>query len=277
MSWRYPFFGTAALMAIAFILTHTLVRESGMPEQRGSARDTLRALKDPGLLTLAMGGLLYSFGFFVLLAYTPLLLGISAREIGLIFFGWGILVAITSVFMAPWLRAHYGPTHVVLGVLVLFALDLALMAAGPRSILPATVIASGALLGVNNALFTSLAMEVSTVTRSVASAGYNFLRWAGAAVAPVLSGLLAVAVSPRFPFLLAALSVAGSAALIWLRRAHVTRGLLRSSAATPRQRSVRGPNEPRLRPVRAAARQPASWRRARLPGVRWGSACPIPR
>jgi hypothetical protein len=28
---------------------------------------------------------------------------------------------------------------------------------------------------VNNALFTSLAMEVSTVTRSVASAGYNFL------------------------------------------------------------------------------------------------------
>jgi len=231
MSWRYPFFGTAALMAVAFILTSTLVRESGMPEQRGSARDTLRALKDPGLLTLAMGGLLYSFGFFVLLAYTPLLLGISAREIGLIFFGWGILVAITSVFVAPWLRARYGPTHVVLGVLVLFALDLALMTAGPRSILPATVIASGALLGVNNALFTSLAMEVSTVTRSVASAGYNFLRWAGAAVAPVLSGLLAVAVSPRFPFLLAALSVAGSAALIWLRRAHVTRGLLRSSAA----------------------------------------------
>jgi MFS transporter, ACDE family, multidrug resistance protein len=231
MSWRYPFFGTAALMAVAFILTSTLVRESGMPEQRGSARDTLRALKDPGLLTLAMGGLLYSFGFFVLLAYTPLLLGISAREIGLIFFGWGILVAITSVFVAPWLRARYGPTHVVLGVLVLFALDLALMTTGPRSILPATVIASGALLGVNNALFTSLAMEVSTVTRSVASAGYNFLRWAGAAAAPVLSGFLAVAVSPRFPFLLAALSVAGSAALIWVRRAHVTHGLRHSSAA----------------------------------------------
>jgi ACDE family multidrug resistance protein len=231
MSWRYPFFGTAALMAVAFILTSTLVKESGMPEQRGSARDTLRALKDPGLLTLAMGGLLYSFGFFVLLAYTPLLLGISAREIGVIFFGWGILVAITSVFVAPWLRARYGPTRVVLGVLVLFALDLALMTAGPRSILPATVIASGALLGVNNALFTSLAMEVSTVTRSVASAGYNFLRWAGAAVAPVLSGFLAVAVSPRFPFLLAAFSVAGSAALIWVRRAHVTRGLRRSSAA----------------------------------------------
>jgi MFS family permease len=231
MSWRYPFFGTAALMAVAFILTSTLVKESGMPEQRGSAGDTLRALKDPGLLTLAMGGLLYSFGFFVLLAYTPLLLGISAREIGLIFFGWGILVAITSVFIAPWLRARYGPTRVVLGVLVLFALDLALMTTGPRSVLPATVIASGALLGVNNALFTSLAMEISTVTRSVASAGYNFLRWAGAAVAPVLSGFLAVAVSPRFPFLLAALSVAASAALIWVRRAHVTRGLRRSSAA----------------------------------------------
>jgi hypothetical protein len=61
------------------------------------------------------------------------------------------------------------------------------------------VIASGALLGANDAFFTSLAMEVSTVTRSVASAGYNFLRWARAAVAPVLAGYLAVAVSPRFP------------------------------------------------------------------------------
>jgi hypothetical protein len=50
-------------------------------------------------------------------------------------------------------------------------------------------------------------MEVSTVTRSVASAGYNFLRWAGAAVAPVLAGFLAVAISPRFPFLLATASV----------------------------------------------------------------------
>src|SRR5438067_4456251 len=109
-----------------------------------------------------MGGLLYSFGFFVLLAYTPPLLGISAPEIGLIFFGWGILVAITSVFVAPWLRARFGPTRVVLGALVLFAMDLAVMTTGPRSALPATVIASGALLGVNNALFTSLAMEVST-------------------------------------------------------------------------------------------------------------------
>jgi MFS family permease len=230
MSWRYPFFGTAALMAVAFILTSTLVKDSGVPEQRGSARDTLRALKDPGLLTLAMGGLLYSFGFFVLLAYTPLLLGLSAREIGLIFFGWGLLVAITSVFAAPWLRWRFGPTRVILGVLVLFAVDLAVMTAGPRSVLPATVIASGALLGVNNALFTSLAMEVSTVTRSVASAGYNFLRWAGAAVAPVLAGFLAVAVSPRFPFLLASLSVVGSAILIWARRSHVTRGLRQTSA-----------------------------------------------
>jgi ACDE family multidrug resistance protein len=133
--------------------------------------------------------------------------------------------------VAPWLRARYGPTRVVLGVLVLFALDLAVMTAGPAAALPIAVIASGALLGVNNALFTSLAMEVSTVTRSVASAGYNFLRWAGAAVAPVLAGYLAVAISPRFPFLLATLTVVASAVLIWVRRAHVTRGLLRRPAA----------------------------------------------
>jgi MFS transporter, ACDE family, multidrug resistance protein len=155
----------------------------------------------------------------------------SARQIGLIFFGWGVLVAITSVFVAPWLRARYGPTRVVLGVFVLFALDLAIITVGPSSAIPVAVIASGALLRVNNALFTSLAMEVSTVTRSVASAGYNFLRWAGAAVAPVLAGYLAVAISPRFPFLLATLTVTASAVLIWTRRAHVTRGLRRPNAA----------------------------------------------
>src|SRR5207237_8909474 len=126
---------------------------------------------------------------------------------------------------------RWGPTPVVLVVLVLFSMDLLVMAAAPTAVVIAAIIGSGALLGVGNALFTSLAMEVSRATRSVASAGYNFLRWAGAAVAPVLAGFLAVAVSPRFPFLLAALSVAGSAALIWVRRAHVTRGLRSSRAA----------------------------------------------
>lgn len=225
MSWRYPFFGTATLMAIAFLLTSVLVRDTGLPEQRRSAMDTLRALRHPGLNTLAGAGMCYSFAFFVVLAYTPLLLNLSARTLGLIFFGWGVLVALTSVFAAPWLRHRFGVLRTVLAVLVLFGIDMAVIALAPKSVVIAATILSGALLGVNNALFTSLAMEVSPFTRSVASAAYNFLRWGGAAIAPVLAGYLATALSPRSPFWVSTVMVALSIALLFFRRRHVMRGL----------------------------------------------------
>ncbi|HZV50143.1 MAG TPA: MFS transporter [Candidatus Dormibacteraeota bacterium] len=225
MSWRYPFFGTATLMAIAFVFTSTVVRDTGPPEQRRSAADTFRALRHPALFALALGGLLYAFGFFIVLAYTPLLLRMSPRDLGLIFACWGVLVAVFSVLVAPWLRARLGPMAVVLAVLVLLTADLLLMALAARPLVIAGVIVSGALLGINNALFTSLAMEVSPFTRSIASAGYNLLRWAGAAVAPVLAGVLAEHLSPRSPFLLAAVAVAASALFLLMRRQRVVEGL----------------------------------------------------
>ena len=225
MSWRFPFFGTSTLMALAFVLTLVLVRDTGSPEQRRTAMDTFRALRHPGLNTLASAGLCYSFGFFVVLAYTPLLLNLSAETLGFIFFGWGVLVALTSVFAAPWLRHRFGVVETVLAILVLFAIDMAVMAVSPRPVVIGAVIMSGALLGVNNALFTSLAMEVSPITRSVASAGYNFLRWSGAAIAPVLSGFMAQAVSPRSPFWVGAAMVVAAIAILLARRAHVLRGL----------------------------------------------------
>ena len=225
MSWRYPFFGTATLMAIAFVLTLTAVHESGLPEQRRSVADTLRGLAHPGLLTMALGGLFYSFTFFVLLAYTPLLLGFGAAELGLIFFVWGLLVAITSTLLAPRLRARWGPLPVIWTVLALLAIDALAMTYGSTADVIAAAIASGALLGVNNALFTSLAMEVSPLTRSVASASYNFLRWAGAAIAPAMAGYLSKAVGPRSPYAVACAAVVLSGAILWVRRGYVYRGL----------------------------------------------------
>jgi MFS family permease len=112
-----------------------------------------------------------------------------------------------------------------MAVLFLFALDLLVMAVTPSGIVVVAIIVSGALLGVGNALFTSLAMEVSPATRSVASAGYNFLRWAGAAVAPVLAGYMAEHVSPRSPFVIATATVTASLLLIWANRGRVAAGL----------------------------------------------------
>jgi fucose permease len=58
-----------------------------------------------------------------------------------------------------------------------------------------------------NALFTTLAMEVSVLPRSLASGAYNFLRWSGAAIAPALSGFIGQTVGMTIPFFLAGLVV----------------------------------------------------------------------
>lgn len=67
-------------------------------------------------------------GFFTLLAFTPFPLDMSASQVGWIFFGWGLLLAITSVRTAPWLQRRFGTIPSILGALTLFAADLAMMA-----------------------------------------------------------------------------------------------------------------------------------------------------
>ncbi|MEO7754663.1 MAG: MFS transporter, partial [Terracoccus sp.] len=96
ISWRWPFFGVAVLMAVAFIGTVTTLPATPRPEHPTSLSAPLRALGHRGLLTVGITALLYNFGFFTLLAFTPFPLGLGAHEIGFIFFGWGLLLAITS-------------------------------------------------------------------------------------------------------------------------------------------------------------------------------------
>ena len=67
------------------------------------------------------------------------------------------------------------------------------------------IMAVGLVSGLNNALFTSHVMEVSPYERGITSGGYNFLRWLGAAFAPLLSGVIGNAVAPQAPFLVAAI------------------------------------------------------------------------
>ena len=47
-------------------------------------------------------------GFFTLLAFTPFPLDMTASQVGYIFFGWGLLLAITSVWVAPVLQRLFG-------------------------------------------------------------------------------------------------------------------------------------------------------------------------
>ncbi len=106
-SWRAPFFGVAVLMAIAFLVVSMSVPRTPLPSERTRISEPLRALSHRGLATASVVALLWNFGFFTLLAYTPLLLDMGVYELGATFFAWGVLVAIAAVWVAPALLRRY--------------------------------------------------------------------------------------------------------------------------------------------------------------------------
>jgi MFS family permease len=192
ISWRWPFYGVAILMAVAFLATVTTLPATPAAGRPTSITAPLRALGHRGLLTVGLTALLYNFGFFTLLAFTPFPLAMGAHEIGFIFFGWGLLLAITSVFVAPMIQRRFGTMTGIVGALLGFAVILAVMAVATsnRTVLVVGVVLAGAFLGVNNTLITETVMKVAPVERGVASAAYSFVRFSGGAVAPWLAGTL---------------------------------------------------------------------------------------
>jgi MFS transporter, ACDE family, multidrug resistance protein len=209
--WRAPFFGTAALMAAAFVALMVLLPKTPLPERKVRLRDPLLALGHKGLRTTAVSGLFYNYGFFTILAFTPFILGMDAYGIGGVFFGWGVAVAVFSVFVAPVLQNRFGATKVLAGTLLALMLALIGLGLAAGHSVPAVVVlvvVSGALLGINNTIYTELAMGVSDSPRPVASSGYNFVRWMGGALAPFAAAQLGEHFGPQVPFF------AGAAAMV---------------------------------------------------------------
>lgn len=221
-NWRAPFFGTAALMLLALIALVILLPRGEKPAVRTRLRDPLVALGHGGLRTTALGALCYYFGFFTILAFTPFILGMGAGGIGLVFFGWGVMLAVCSVFAAPVLQRIFGTQRVLLTSLALFVALLVVVGLVHTSV-PAVivlVIVAGALIGVNNTLFTELAMGVSDAPRPVASAGYNFVRWIGGAAAPFFAPRIAEALGPQWAYFLGAAVVAIGVGILAAGRRH---------------------------------------------------------
>src|SRR5699024_6434364 len=148
ISWRAPFFGVSVLMALAFVVTTVLLPKTKPVEHASSITDPFKALRYPALFLIGIVALLYNFGFFTLLAYTPFPLDLSAHMIGLVFFGWGLLLAVGSVAVAPRLQAAYGTIKTLLAALFSLSLILALMAifTDSKIILSACVIIAGMAL-----------------------------------------------------------------------------------------------------------------------------------
>ncbi|NQX12413.1 MFS transporter [Microbacteriaceae bacterium VKM Ac-2855] len=226
ISWRGPFFGTAVLMAIGFIAILVLLREDpAAPRTPTKLSAPFAALKVASIRYLAGAALFYNIGFFTLLAYTPYPLGLDEMGLGFTFFGWGLAVAITSVFVAPLLTARMKRTSVLKLALTLLALDLV---AGGLLIqsqvgLIVCIVVGGLMLGVVNTVLTECVMEASDLPRSVASSAYSGVRFLGGAVAPPAASALAAAISPSLPMYAAAASVLIAVLLVFLGRRPLTR------------------------------------------------------
>ena len=254
ISWRGPFFGTAALMAIGFVLITVLLGPTPKPERRISLIEPLRALGHGGLRSMALVAALYNFGFFTLLAYTPFPLGLGAHELGIVYFGWGLLLALTSVFGAQRLERRVGLVAVLATSLSLVAADL--LAGGfliaDQAGLIVVIVVSGALLGIVNTVLTEAVMASATVDRPIASSAYSFVRFTGGAVAPWIAGKLGEHVSAGAPMFVGGGMVVLAVVTLAASRRHVassgTRAYLRvpepASSPVHARRSGRGGASP---------------------------------
>ncbi|MBB6674998.1 MFS transporter [Cohnella nanjingensis] len=221
ISWRGPFFGVSVLMSFAFIAILALLPRIPKPKARISIADPFKALKYPGLLTLGIVALFYNFGFFTLLAYTPLVMELGIHQLGYVFFGWGVALAITSVIGAPKLAQSMGAVRALRLMLLCFALDLAAMGVwhDSKTALVILVIVAGLFLGVVNTLLTTVVMGAAPVERSVASASYNFVRFVGGAIGPWLANKLHEWFdSVQLPFYFGAFIVILGIVVTWLGR-----------------------------------------------------------
>jgi predicted MFS family arabinose efflux permease len=217
ISWRGPFFGVSVLMAIALVATIVLLPATPKPARRESITEPLKALRHRALATTSGVGLLYNWGFFTLLGYAPFIMGINSPvKLGLVFCGWGVLVAIFAIWGAPQLKQRFGTPRTLYGNFILMGLDLlaiAIWSDRPTVVIVATIIA-GAFIGVNNTLVTTAVMSIAPVERPVASATYGFVRFIGGGLAPYAAGQLAEHFNPHVPFALGAGTVVAAAVLL---------------------------------------------------------------
>ncbi|WP_242530548.1 MFS transporter [Nocardioides aromaticivorans] len=210
-SWRGPFFGVSVLMTIALVATAVFLPATPPAARRTTLADPFKALAHPALAIMAAVAVCYNLGFFSLLAAGPFALPEAGiMEIGWIFFGWGVLLAVASVALAPWVQRRVGTVPALVGALALFALDLLLMALGAdtSTVVIVGIVVAGAFLGVINTLVTEAVMGAAPVERPVASAAYSFVRFTGGAVGPYVALKLAEHQGSAAPFWFGGIAVA---------------------------------------------------------------------
>jgi MFS transporter, ACDE family, multidrug resistance protein len=216
ISWRGPFFGVAALMGVSLVAIVVLLPTTPPPARRERITEPILALRHRALATTSVVGLLYNWGFFTLLGYSPFLMHLSPLRLGAVFCGWGVLVALFAVFAAPRLKARFGTPRSLYVNFVLLAIDLAVIGTWPDkpTLVIVAVIVAGAFLGVNNTLVTTAVMSIAPVERPVASATYGFVRFIGGGLAPFAAAKLVEHTNTHVPFLIGTATILAAALVL---------------------------------------------------------------
>ncbi|MGG3803944.1 MFS transporter [Metabacillus fastidiosus] len=223
ISWRGPFYGVSVLMIIAFLVLLIKMPKVEKPRVKTSVLDPIKALKFPGLFRLGLTAFFYNIGFFTLMAFAPFVMGLDEHGLGYVFLGWGLCLAITSVFVAPKLQAKFGTIKSMCSMLILFALTLAAMGIWTDSskVVIIAVIVAGLFLGTNNTLITTAVMQVAPVERATASAAYSFVRFIGGAIGPWMANKLAENFNSHMPFISGAIFVLLAMLVVLSGRKHL--------------------------------------------------------
>lgn len=221
ISWRGPFFGVGALLLIAITSLLFLLPPLPRKKSKSALLDPLKALVNQrGLLTLGLTSLFYYVGFFILLAYSPFFMHLDEHGLGYVFFGWGLLLALTSVFAAGKVESLLGRSRAMYLLLSLFGLDLFIIGiwSSVSAVVITGVVLAGMLLGINGTLITTAVLASAPIDRAVISSAYNFIRFLGGAVGPVLAGILSKTYGEQVPFLAGGVMVFTGVLILWLGR-----------------------------------------------------------
>lgn len=222
-SWRYPFLATGLLALCAFFAVLFFVKVPKSKDKRKTVTfsDLKQLFTNKKFIIISISAMLYFYGFIVILAYSPLVVNLNPIEMGLLFFAWGLALAAGSIIISTKLEQFYKVKNIVPVTIFIFALiQLIILNVESKALMSMLIIFSGLLSGINNSLLTSYVMEVQ-FEKNIISGGFNFLRWTGAATAPVLSGFIAQSFNNmHLPFLVAAiLSIISFVLLFNLRKA----------------------------------------------------------
>lgn len=211
VSWRLPFAGVSILMLISFLSISIMFKEP-----KDSTKEKIdffagaKALKNHKLRSIGLIALLYNFGFFTLLAYAPFLMpNFSEMEIGITFFGWGILLAISSIFLATRFERKIGTFYTLMIGFIGFVICLLLMGinADQPTLVAAALIVAGFFQGIINTLMTTIAMEIPGIKRNIASSTYSFVRFFGGSLAPFVAGMIGAKFGGNYTFYIASAMV----------------------------------------------------------------------